>query len=1161
LRVYKKGKTASNCVEFKKILWNSEIKKTKTTREQWFIVTIFQKVTSGSFFIIPLDSNNISSYYDEFVNDGILGDENSNYFITHDIYEEWALEKKIESEFAKNKQSEEKFFQEIGESLPIRRSFRNWLFEKLLLNDDHSIIIFIQNVMESKTIGSFWQDEILVSILLSDYSETFFTSFKKNLLKDNQSLLKRVVKLIRTSCKTNGKDIDSILTEPKGSGWINLIKFIYENKDSIDIKNIGLFMDLFYYWNSKSCEGVTTKQSSLIALQYYQYLIKERCSFGLEHKHIFITIIYGSSEIKLELEKIFKEIFENKWRNHADPYYTLSEIILTTLEAFNICKTLPEYVLKLANLFWINVPKNDLYSDYPYRDTVQSFNIGEMDDNYNPASAYQTPIYFLLQVSLQNTVDFVLEFTNQAVEHFINSTLAKNSKVEVVYVFADENEPAKQYISDGLWNIYRGTQDNPRILESIHMALEKFFLELAKDADSNTLERWLLYLLKNSRSASISAMVTSIVLAYPDKTFNIAKILFKTKEFFFYDTRRLSFDPYAYAFIHFGIPQSDVLCQKERISASKESHRKMSLENLMLCYQMFKNEHVNEIEAKNRQTIIWDILDQHYVELPNPLSESNADKDWRLCLAGMDKRKGKQTIEEKDGKLLISHNPEVDPILKEYAENSGGKNLEYRKYDTLKTWAFCRIIHNEQYKQYEQYEKNPHLALEKVKEIVSDPKRTDGVLNSHISHVCFVLIKYYFDNFSKEEKIFCKDIIIKAASSSLSPNYKYQIFDGTEVAIAALPILLDEFPEEKKNIKEILLLTLFNEDCIKAIEASLLNYLTESIYNLWERNVKEARSLLLGYLLLKPKYEKLKEKFWQKNHNQVQTIEIFLKENKENIYKMVEGDLSFNDVNDIQQLELSILKTAFQLLPLKIENNELKEIAKSIILVFAEKLLSNHKEQVEPSIKNTFLDKLANLTLRSSNNDIKYFLEPFIDNFKESNVVAELFQKFIKVEYEISTYDNFWHVWSLFRDKVIELPNRKHCIIESYLFAKTDWKEMAEEWHSFREGNKNFFKEVLEKLGYCSSVLYPIAKLLNGVGGIYIKDGISWLSKILRKIKDDKIKCNTISYLENIIEKYINANGEIIKKEKKHKEDVLIILDFLIKKSSDSAYRLREKIL
>jgi hypothetical protein len=44
------------------------------------------------------------------------------------------LEKIIEREFLK-KTSNQDFFEKIGQSLSIRRSFRNWLSEKLLLKD------------------------------------------------------------------------------------------------------------------------------------------------------------------------------------------------------------------------------------------------------------------------------------------------------------------------------------------------------------------------------------------------------------------------------------------------------------------------------------------------------------------------------------------------------------------------------------------------------------------------------------------------------------------------------------------------------------------------------------------------------------------------------------------------------------------------------------------------------------------------------------------------------------------------------------------------------------------------------------------------------------------------------------------------------------------
>ena len=103
-----------------------------------------------------------------------------------------------------------------------------------------------------------------------------------------------------------------------------------------------------------------------------------------------------------------------------------------------------------------------------------------------------------------------------------------------------------------------------------------------------------------------------------------------------------------------------------------------------------------------------------------------------------------------------------------------------------------------------------------------------------------------------------------------------------------------------------------------------------------------------------------------------------------------------------------------------------------------------------------------------------------------------------------------------------------------------------------------------EEIGHCPSALYAISKLLNDIGSSYLNDGVSWISYILKKNKDllnAKLETNTIYYLENFAKKYIYKNREEIKRTKQLKEEVLIILDFLIEKVSVVGYMLRENIL
>ena len=87
---------------FKEKLWSRIISKSNPARESCFLATAFQRANEGQFFVTPGCDSQILNML---VKDGILGYETAGYFITHDIYEEWALEKKIASDYIKKSQN------------------------------------------------------------------------------------------------------------------------------------------------------------------------------------------------------------------------------------------------------------------------------------------------------------------------------------------------------------------------------------------------------------------------------------------------------------------------------------------------------------------------------------------------------------------------------------------------------------------------------------------------------------------------------------------------------------------------------------------------------------------------------------------------------------------------------------------------------------------------------------------------------------------------------------------------------------------------------------------------------------------------------------------------------------------------------------------------
>lgn len=244
----------------------------------------------------------------------------------------------------------------------------------------------------------------------------------------------------------------------------------------------------------------------------------------------------------------------------------------------------------MCDLFWKKQEREN--DDFRYeRDSMESKYglVNEYKFNYFPSSANQTPIKWLLQIEFYKTLDFIIDFTNRAVESYSKSDYGKEDVVQVT-LHIGETE-VTQYLSWAIWSMYRGngTPVVPSVLQSIHMALEKTLLEFSQILKSEILQNILLRILIQSKSASLTSVVCSVVLANPDKFYDIALILFKTIELFHYDTMRCTneFQARSLYSIGYGIDKiKDILYTDERLKTCEDKHRNSNLESLFLNYQL-----------------------------------------------------------------------------------------------------------------------------------------------------------------------------------------------------------------------------------------------------------------------------------------------------------------------------------------------------------------------------------------------------------------------------------------------------------------------------------------------------------------------------------------------------------------------------------------------
>ena len=1060
--------------------------------------------------------------------------------------------------------------------------------------------MFIDTVFIDKTVESFWKDELVISVLLSDYAKTFFDQFENVILEKDQFLLIRIVFLLRIACKEVNTsvselinsseelpiDINYLFTKPKGSGWNSTIDFIYKHIDMYNPLNIHIVIPLLQDWTNDNRKGETTRKASLFSLHFYkvtQFDHKHRYDNEIE-KDLIKIILLGAEEIKIELSELIDEIIKKEWSKHSDPCFELCETILISIHLnITILKALPEKVLQLADHFWYKSNKDNNNHEYDGIGVDKSYSLNShWEHEYFPASAFQTPIYWLLKFSFKNTLNFILDFTNKTVQSYVDSGL--DNSVETVEVIFNDLTVKNQFLSHCLWTMYRGIGSpiTPHLLQSIHMALEKILLEFSKTYDEKIMEIWLIYLIKGSNSASITSVVASVVLAFPEKYFNVSKIIFRTVQFFQFDNSRFVSESHTLSLYSFGagLNYKTKIFEEERIKSCSDDFRKTSLEHLILNYQLIRAKSMTDDTWDYRQKEIYKIIDNYYDRVPEKMNESHQDKVIRLFLARIDKRKMKPEFEQKGDKIFINLNPEIDPELKKFSEDAQKKGIEMMKYSSLRFWSLYKFDRNTKYADYEQYEKNPRLVIKESKEIIDGLKNENDesfvLFNQSIpGFACSALIKEYSKELTLEERQFCKDIIIEYATAPLNPKYEYQISDGVEAAISSIPFLFDLFPTERGDFKLILLLILFDNYPIGNYKR-VCDYSIESIINnLWDLSFDDAHEIFLGYLKLAPLFKKVVEtdktispRNFEYKSSRSQILDDFKKKYKSEIRNFQLKKNQTNE-NEIRESPLIIKETAFQLLPVKTTNEIHLNFVLAILPEFCKSIFDNLKE-IDFSMRHRFFRKYAYFVLEREPKYIFQFIKPFVEHFSITEEMASFFQEIIYAEDYLIKYEQFWLIWESFYEKIVDSckHNRSNHylkqILHNYFLAWPWWKKTAKNWHSLKEREKLFYRKAAKDMGHCPTVLYSISKFLNEIGSGFITEGIFWISNIISENKNltcDILETDTVIYLETIIRKYVYLNRTKIKTEIIIKNNVLIILNFLIEKGSVNGYLLREDII
>ena len=684
----------------------------------------------------------------------------------------------------------------------------------------------------------------------------------------------------------------------------------------------------------------------------------------------------------------------------------------------------------------------------------------------------------------------------------------------------------------------------------MHMALEKFLLEQVELIEDRRLEQILISILQHARSASLSAVVCSIVLAYPDKFRNIALILFKTIEFFHPDTMRSVQEEQVRSLSEISFC-SNPLYTRERLETCEQEFRRENLEGLFIKYQFVNIWGFTEQEERNFLERIYSIIDYHKSKVS---LLRGIDKQKReILLARIDRRNFNPEIERTPKGLQIHLNPTLTPELQAFSQQAEKMQEEFGRYSALFLWATWKAEGDSRASTtYPQYDLDPLKALEDAKRMIEDVNNGLFIVPNEIwtpNIVCSILIRFYANDLNDDDRKYCKQIIESFIVESFENEYPFQADDGWGSCIQAIPTLIQLYPQELNNYTRLLLFALYNQQSYG--NTMLYEYAVLAINRLWQTYPEDMLRLVCLFIKTKDLYYKYDRENHRKDRRGFEILQ--------RIYREL-SDINNLDVDIVYTLQLHDLEVLLSLMSGHSAYPVFQIIAEKIMQI-ASRLLINEEDRFDPANPSIY-NRCADYILKNEDIPIENLLRPFMENLTDSRDGEMFISEFVTAATEIQDRSRFWNIWRMLYTPILSIKGwgYKDKIIKEYLLAGE--YQNIKQWSDLKD-NLWLYENIAKDLGNNPIILYSISKVADT--GIIPIDKL--IDLMLLIIKNNPMlnlgyrEQSTILYMERIFRRYIGDDKMSIKRNAELKKNLIPILTFMLERGSVHGYLLRESIL
>lgn len=1098
--------------------------------------------------------------------------------LAHDVIEDWAVIRWIESRALKHEWSAPLMAVDVGAHPAICRGFREWLKEGLDANAER-VDRFVFSAYDDDSLPMSFRDDVLVSILMSNSARKFIARQKDRILADGARLLVSLIRLTRMACTRAPEPDDgsavpkSSLMEPDGEAWPALLEVIADNLEILLPAHTEPILGLLKDWSlgvMRSPEPTGVNPAGRIA-----YRLLEQQDYEYEHdlrKQVLeiIAQMPGADEDR------FLDLVERASPD-SNRHDALSDkfgrLLITGVDGFPACMKFPEKIAQLTRSLCLISEENlgsasVFYS--PPRDEYEFGLRASISSDFFPNSAFHGPFWALLRRSPGTGIDLILDMINHAGEWYGarrgNGYLpgSRTGPVPSITISVPDSGNVAQWADDALWQAYRGVSYVPHVIKCALMALEYWLLEVCENQGS--VEPLLLRILRGSKNVMTTAVVASVCCAYPTLGGSATLALLRSLECIRLDRSRMAKEHQATCTEISGSDPLDRRYADERRESNALPHRQQNLRTLAV-----------ELQLGGKKKQVREVIDGHLADIRDT-GRTDEDRARLLMLHEMDIRRmrridappspdGDNSEGESGRAVLAPDTDKMDADLRRFYNVGAEESQRYSAALSLLNWGL------RQWRQISEGEgaESWRQALASARDDRQyDATRDFGhMLSRGQSVTAAVCVRDHWDEMDDGDRQWCTDALVSEIERYSDGHHlaAHVLADPTGAGHAAfvLPSILMRDPEDKRILKAVArAVTHVSAEVSVSAAEGVAKYLGPQHRNLALRCAGAAAMLPNRLAQYEQQHARVDRHAESNERYGVQ-----------NLLECVRGavvDGSVDAGGELAKLDIGpqrgrnaarcILTILGRAPDLPLAKAFFARVGQAVVDAWAAER-EDRGGYADIQLWDAVTERLAEALLALPPDDIPFCCGPFLDVVDEHpEKLAWFIVTLVRLGISAPAESSFWDIWRAFAGRIADAPwsdihvhNTPSVNLVYRMLFNIGWRDNPVRL-PLLIGHEDDVNRFVTRLPAAPPVLTIFVRYLYSVGESALPEALTVVADRLQA--GSALDRSAVSHLEPILQRHVYGQPESLKADPVLREATLAILDRLVDAGSPAAYKMRD---